>query len=58
MEPERPKDFGTVPIGWSRTGWIDYLRHLAEACRGLRPERAEIYEAWIMEIQNATNDDD
>ena len=43
---ERPRNFGTVPAGWLRTSWIDYLRHMAEACRQGHPEKAAMYDEW------------
>jgi len=45
-QQDRPRNFGTIPQGWSPEDWIDYLRHRAKACRTTNPDAAAMYDEW------------
>lgn len=41
-----PSEFGKVLPGWGLEGSIERLRRLADACRELKPARADYLDSW------------
>ena len=61
MEPPLPsplpREFGKELGGWDRQGSIERLRHLADVCREVRPDRADYYDAWAGVLEADDNGD-
>ncbi len=45
--------FGSIPAGWTRDGFIAYLKHMIQVSRPVRPDRAEFWAAWLEAVQAA-----
>lgn len=45
-----PTPFGAIAAGWRRENWIWRLGYLARVCRPYRPDLADYWESWIVEM--------
>jgi hypothetical protein len=43
--------FGTVPLGWTRSGWIKRLEYLARVCETHNPDAARRYREWAARLR-------
>jgi len=50
--------FGTVPLGWTRTGWIERLRALIVRCQSAHPDQADVYRRWVASLERKGDYDD
>lgn len=48
--------FGQVPPGWSRDGYIHYLRHMVKVTKRVRPDMSEYWSQWLEKLLDTEPD--
>jgi len=43
--------FGTVPKGWTRSGWIERLRYLVVACADYQADQSDRWRRWMERLE-------
>jgi hypothetical protein len=45
------RNYGRVMSGWSRKGWIEWCRRMADVCSDMNPQRSRQWTAWAESLE-------